>query len=153
MKITGKLYGNQAMKGYIIPRGNDGFSPVITVAAIAGGSRITIQDIEGEKFLDVLNGAVGPAGATGAKGDTGEKGETGERGPAGPQGETGKDGAAGAKGEKGDPGKDGEKGEKGDKGDAYTLTAADKAEIAALVLAEMPEGADVPTYDNTVEVI
>lgn len=150
MKITGNLYDNQAMTGYIIPRGNDGFSPVISISSIAGGNRITIQDIQGVKTLDVLNGAVGPAGATGEKGDTGEKGETGERGPAGPQGETG------AKGDKGDPGatgKTGEKGDKGDKGDAYVLTEADKAEIAAIVLADMPQGADVPLYDNSVEVV
>lgn len=135
MKITGNLYGNQAMTGYIIPRGNDGFSPVISISSIAGGNRITIQDIQGVKTLDVLNGAVGPAGATGEKGDTGEKGETGERGPAGPQGETGA------------------KGDKGEKGDPYTLTDEDKADIVALVLAEMPQGADAPLYDNSVEVV
>lgn len=87
MKSAGMIYGKPQIQGYIIPRGNDGFSPIITVSAIAGGNRITIQDIKGEKYLDVLNGAVGPAGAAGEKGDPGEKGDTGERGPAGPQGE------------------------------------------------------------------
>ena len=119
MKSAGMIYGKPQIQGYIIPRGNDGFSPIITVSAIAGGNRITIQDIKGEKYLDVLNGAVGPAGAAGEKGDPGEKGDTGERGPAGPQ------------------------------GDAYVLTKADKEEIAAIVLADMPQGADVPAYDGS----
>ena len=45
------------------------------------------------------------------------------------------------------------RGEKGEKGDSYILTEADKAEIAAIVLADMPQGADVPLYDNSVEVV
>ena len=45
------------------------------------------------------------------------------------------------------------RGEKGEKGDSYVLTEADKAEIAAIVLADMPQGADVPLYDNSVEVV
>jgi hypothetical protein len=65
VKITGRLYGNQYIRGYIIPRGNDGFSPIITVSSIAGGNRITIQDIQGEKVFDVLNGVAGPAGPQG----------------------------------------------------------------------------------------
>lgn len=32
---------------------------------------------------------------------------------------------------------------KGDKGDTYTLTAADKQEIAELVLAQLPDGDEV----------
>lgn len=79
-------------------------------------------------------------------------------------------GATGAKGEKGDPGKDGANGitptigangnwhlgatdtgkpsrgatgAKGDPGDDYVLTSADKSEIAALVLAEIPNGDEV----------
>ena len=45
------------------------------------------------------------------------------------------------------------RGEKGEKGDSYVLTEADKAEIAAIVLADMPQGADVPLYGNSVEVV
>lgn len=79
-------------------------------------------------------------------------------------------GATGAKGEKGDPGKDGTNGitptigangnwhlgatdtgkpsrgatgAKGDPGTDYVLTAADKSEIAGLVLAEIPDGDEV----------
>lgn len=79
-------------------------------------------------------------------------------------------GATGVKGEKGDPGKDGTNGitptigangnwflgttdtnkpsrgatgAKGDPGDDYVLTSADKSEIAALVLAEIPNGDEV----------
>ena len=47
----------------------------------------------------------------------------------------------------------GEKGEKGDKGDTYALTDADKAEIADLVLAELPVSDPIPVYDGAVEVI
>ena len=45
-----------------------------------------------------------------------------------------------AKGEKGDPGVPGEPGQKGD---SYILTEADKAEIAADVLAHMPSAEDI----------
>ena len=37
----------------------------------------------------------------------------------------------------------GEKGEKGDPGSDYVLTDADKSEIAALVLAQIPDGDEV----------
>lgn len=48
------------------------------------------------------------------------------------------------KGEKGDRG---DIGPRGFTGDSYILTEADKAEIAGIVLAE------IPAYDNTVEVV
>ena len=38
---------------------------------------------------------------------------------------------------------------KGPQGDAYVLTKADKEEIAAIVLADMPQGAEVPAYDGS----
>lgn len=56
---------------------------------------------------------------------------------------------ASLKGDKGDPGADGAPGAKGDKGDKgdpgsdYVLTDADKSEIAALVLAQIPDGDEV----------
>ena len=65
------------------------------------------------------------------KGDKGDKGATGAQGI---QGDTG------AKGDKGDKG---DKGEKGDPGSDYVLTDADKSEIAALVLAQIPDGDEV----------
>ena len=52
----------------------------------------------------------------------------------GDKGDTGADGAPGAKGEKGDT---------GEPGSDYVLTDADKSEIAALVLAQIPDGDEV----------
>lgn len=91
----------------------------------------------------------------------GPQGPQGETGPAGPPGPTGQTGIAGADGVSpsvtvtGITGghnvtitdatgphsfdvMDGAKGDKGDPGDDYVLTAADKAEIADLVLDELP---------------
>lgn len=61
----------------------------------------------------------------------GDKGDKGEQGTAGPKGETGAQGPQG------------ETGPKGDKGDTYTLTAADKQEIAEIVLTLIPDGTEV----------
>ena len=90
----------------------------------------------------------------GDKGDTGAKGDKGETGAQGIQGEKGDKGDTGAaftydmftaaqlealkvKGAKGD------KGDTGDPGSDYVLTDADKSEIAALVLAQIPDGDEV----------
>lgn len=67
----------------------------------------------------------GPQGETGAKG---EPGATGQQGP---------------KGDKGDKGDTGATGPRGEQGPAYTLTAADKAEIVSAVLAEMISAEEV----------
>ena len=45
--------------------GNDGVSPTVSVAAIAGGNRVTITDAEGAKTFDVMDGAQGASGADG----------------------------------------------------------------------------------------
>ena len=37
--------------------GEDGFSPTVTINAIAGGTRVTITDKNGSKTFDVMNGA------------------------------------------------------------------------------------------------
>lgn len=50
--------------------GADGVSPVISVAEISGGHRVTITDVGGTKSMDVLDGAAGQAGADGADGYT-----------------------------------------------------------------------------------
>lgn len=74
------------------------------------------------------------------------KGDTGAKGDPGADGAPGKDGADGAPGKDGADGKPGEKGDKGDTGDPgsdYVLTDADKSEIAALVLAQIPDGDEV----------
>ena len=87
--------------------------------------------------------------AKGAKGDTGAAGAPGPQGqigPAGPQGDTGEMGA------KGETGATGPQGPKGDPGADYTLTEADKSEIAGKVtaggleftLADPPTGGDLP---------
>lgn len=112
-------------------------------------------------------GATGPQGPKGDKGDTGAtgpqgpKGDTGANGPQGPKGDTGATGPQGPKGTDGttphigtngnwylgatDTGKPsrGATGAKGDPGTDYVLTSADKSEIAALVLAEIPNGDEV----------
>lgn len=87
--------------------------------------------------------------AKGSKGDTGAAGAAGPQGqigPAGPQGDTGEPGA------KGETGATGPQGPKGDPGADYTLTEADKSEIAGKVtaggleftLADPPTGGDLP---------
>ena len=53
------------------------------------------------------------------------------------------DGAPGKDGADGKPGEKGDKGDTGDPGSDYVLTNADKSEIAALVLAQIPDGDEV----------
>ena len=91
----------------------------------------------------------GPTGATGATGPQGPKGDTGATGPQGPKGADGITPTIGANGnwylgatDTGKPSR-GATGAKGDPGDNYVLTSADKSEIAALVLAEIPNGDEV----------
>lgn len=87
--------------------------------------------------------------AKGAKGDTGAAGAPGPQGLTGPQGPQGDTGETGAKGE---TGATGPQGPKGDPGADYTLTEADKSEIAGKVtaggleftLADPPTGGDLP---------
>ena len=66
--------------------------------------------------------ATGPQGPTGPQGSPGSKGDTGATGPQGPKGEQGPEGP---------------------KGDSYVLTDADKEDIAAMVLAMIPDGDEV----------
>ena len=68
------------------PPGQDGVSPSISIIAIDGGHRITIKDVEGEKSVDIMDGA---PGAKGDKGDPGDKGNPGEKGDPGQKGDTG----------------------------------------------------------------
>lgn len=91
----------------------------------------------------------GPTGATGATGPQGPKGDTGVTGPQGPKGTDGITPHIGDNGnwylgatDTGKPSR-GATGAKGDPGDDYVLTSADKSEIAALVLAEIPNGDEV----------
>jgi hypothetical protein len=140
-------------------------SPTVNVERVDGGVEITVHDLRGDHVAALYDGQTGATGETGAagpqgpkgdkgdtgergaqgetgakgpKGDKGDKGDTGATGPQGAQGERGQQGETGPKGDQGQKGDTGEKGDKGDPGDDYVLTAADKAEIAALVLAELP---------------
>lgn len=104
---------------------------------------------KGDKGDPGADGAPGAKGDKGDKGDPGAPGEKGAQGIQGEKGEKGDPGAQGIQGEKGDkgldgaPGAKGEKGDKGDPGSDYVLTDADKSEIAALVLAQIPDGDEV----------
>ena len=142
--------------------GQDGFSPSASVAETATGATITITDKTGTTTAEIKNGkdgAPGKDGTNGAPGTPGTNGTDGKDGttftpsvsaagdlswtndggkanPApvnikGPQGETGPQGPTGATGPQGAPGKD------------YTLTDADKTEIAAEAAAAIA-GTSVP---------
>lgn len=97
-------------------------------------------------------GDTGPAGPAGPKGDAGATGATGPQGPQGIQGDPGATGPQGPKGDAftyqdftqeqlaaltGPQGPQGIQGPAGPQGPAYVLTAADKADISALVLSEL----------------
>ena len=145
--------------------GQDGFSPSASVAETSTGATITITDKTGTTTAEIKNGKDGAPGKDGTNGKDGAdgadgttftpsvsaagdlswtndggkanpapvnlKGPQGETGPTGPQGETGPQGPTGATGPQGAPGKD------------YTLTAADKTEIAAEAAAAIA-GTSVP---------
>ena len=95
-------------------------------------------DDEWEKFGIGKIGATGPQGPQGPKGDTGAQGPKGDTGVQGPKGDTGEQGPKGDTGAQGPKGDTGAQGPKGDTGDTYTLTNADKADIATLVLNQIP---------------
>ena len=127
--------------------GKDGVSPIVTTTPIAGGTKITITDANGDTSFNVMDGSDGEDGQNGSNGVDGkdititsiveseeDDGEnivtfsTGEtvtikNGSKGSQGEQGIQGIQGEKGDKGDKGDTGEQGiqgiqgEKGDKGD------------------------------------
>lgn len=58
-EIVGKVEGRQDLEGNIIPRGNDGISPVVTVNDMGDGYKILITDIYGTKRIDLLHGRDG----------------------------------------------------------------------------------------------
>lgn len=145
--------------------GQDGFSPSASVAETGTGATITITDKTGTTTAEIKNGKDGAPGKAGTNGKDGApgadgttftpsvsaagvlswtndggkanpapvnlKGPQGEIGPTGPQGATGPQGPTGATGPQGAPGKD------------YTLTDADKTEIAAEAAAAIA-GTSVP---------
>lgn len=137
-------------------------SPVQSVNGKIGKVELTAEDvgaISQDDLQESTNKALeqakasgefdGKDGATGPQGPKGDPGSPGEQGPKGEPGETGPQGAPGEKGDKGDPGEKGPQGETGPTGpagpDGHTpvkgtdyWTAADKAEIAAELLAGNP---------------
>lgn len=140
--------------------GQDGVSPTITVADITGGHRVTITDAIGVHSFDVMDGAKGDKGdqadpltITGTARSWGVT-DTPDTMPSSwsstvPAVEQGEwlwcrtrfafsDGTVAYATNCAYQGVDGEKGDKGDPGDDYVLTAADKQEIASLVLADLP---------------
>lgn len=119
------IQGEKGVDGAPGAPGADGHTPVIT--ATKTGKVTTIKS-DGKEIATVNDGADGLPGADGAPGAKGDQGK---------QGIPGKDGENGLPGEKGD------KGDKGDPGSDYVLTDADKSEIAALVLAQIPDGDEV----------
>ena len=98
------------------------------------------QGIQGPKGDTGETGAQGPKGDQGIQGPQGEKGDTGEKGD---KGDTGAQGIQGPKGDKGDTGDTGPQGIQGPQGEDYVLTAQDKADIADLVLAALPNAEEV----------
>ena len=142
---------NVAYKGTL--KGTDGITPHIG----ANGNWYLGATDTGEPSRGAT-GAKGDPGEPGAKGDPGEPGATGPKGDPGEKGDKGDTGAAGTDGitpsigtngnwyigstDTGKPSR-GATGAKGDPGDNYVLTSADKSEIAALVLAEIPNGDEV----------
>lgn len=61
-KINGKLNAPQSLGGKVIPRGEDGISPVVETSEIEGGCRIEITDINGTKTVDLMHGEKGDKG-------------------------------------------------------------------------------------------
>lgn len=137
-----------------VPAGESGgqaVSPRATVVKVGDTATITITDYEGTTTASISDGERGPAGPQGERGPTGATGATGN-GIA----SIAKTGTAGlvdtytitytdggtttytvTNGAEGQPG------QKGDPGDDYVLTAQDKADIADIVLSELPTATGV----------
>ena len=131
--LDGKLDRNQgaanAGKALVINKSGD----VVPGTASSGGGG---ADGKSAYEIAVENGFEGDEKAwlkslKGEKGDAGAQGATGPRGPQGEKGEQGPTGATGPQGEKGEQGPTGATGPQGAPGADYTLTEADKTEIAA----------------------
>lgn len=123
--------------------GKDGISPTIDVSAITGGHRLTITDVNGTEYVDVMDGEKGD---TGPQGIQGPKGDTGAQGP---KGDTGSQGAKGDKGDKGDTGATGSAGKDGTNGkDGTSVTVKSVSESSA------DGGSNVVTFSdgNTVTI-
>lgn len=119
--------------------GADGFSPSVTVTQTESGAIITVTDKNGTTTATIESGAPG------------KDGEAGPAGPAGPAGADGKDGQDGADGAPGADGKTPVKGED-------YFTDADKQEMVAAVLEELPETSvateiDLSAYESEGKIV
>lgn len=131
-----------------------------TAETMAPGSEATVEKYVDEHGTVTLafgiprgdkgeTGSTGPQGERGPQGEQGiqgPKGDTGEQGPKGDKGDTGEQGPkgdTGKQGPKGDTGATGPQGPQGEPGSDYVLTAQDKADIADIVLAELPTATGV----------
>lgn len=124
----------------------------VTAETMAPGSEATVEKYVGEDGVVTLTfgiprgdkgergeqGVQGERGLTGPTGPQGPQGVQGEQGPQGERGLTGNTGPAGPTGPQGPQGIQGPVGPTGPQGADYVLTSADKAEIAQMVLAELP---------------
>jgi len=84
-----------------------------------------------------------PVNIQGPKGDTGATGPQGIQGEQGPKGDTGATGPQGIQGEQGPKGDTGATGPQGEKGDTYTLTSADKTDIANIISARTVDASQI----------
>ena len=130
--------------------GQDGFSPSASVAETATGATITITDKTGTTTAEIKNGKDGAPGKDGTNGKDGAPGAPGTPGTNGTDGKNGTTftpsvSAAGDLSWTNDGGKANPAtvNIKGPKGEDYTLTAADKTEIAAEAAAAIA-GTSVP---------
>ena len=132
--MAGTLNQKQSVSGAVRPKGDDGFSPVVSVSDIEGGHKVTINDIDGEKSFDVKDGisayhewegtvlkVTSASGTTSAdlKGEKGNDGYTPVKGVDYFDGADGKDGYTPVKGVDyfdGADGKDGKDGQAGAEG-------------------------------------
>lgn len=149
------------VSGGYIQYSNDGvtWENLIAVSELKGETGP--QGLKGDTGPQGIPGEKGEAGPQGPRGETGPQGERGLKGDAGPQGVPGEKGADGAAGKDGSDGYSPEvtvtpinggakiiikdrngttsanvmNGAQGPKGDSYTLTTADKSEIAEAVVA------------------
>lgn len=131
--------GEQGEKGDTGESGTDGFSPTVDVEETVGGYSVTITDADGSQTFEVMNGEQGIQGETGPAGSDGHS-------PVVTASKTGKtttilvDGTAIATINDGNDGADGAPGADGQD---YVLTAQDKADIAEIVLSELPSAVGV----------
>lgn len=131
--------GADGKDGAAGPAGADGVSPTVTLAAITGGTRLTITDANGDHSVDILNGAAGAAGEPGPAGKDGKDGKNGTDGvsPTVSVAQTDTGATITITDKSGAHTATILNGATGATGPAYTLTDSDKSAIVSAVLAQM----------------